>query len=243
MAAIRRRSAAHLIAALVLLAVSVVGLTSCSGGSASATATSRAGPEFTPDATLDAIARDLRDWPTPSPCEWSSDAKAFEPGFGPGSADFTRVDHALLPARPVGFRELESFSSAEAYLGWRVLRSGGNRFALDPQRSGVIDPVIRLMGRLGPPGLILSYAVLARGFALDFSQAPQAFSGRPSAEETIAGFRVRLSSWDNAVGAEFATGESHCGRPIVAAVFGYGYTLDDLREFIQSLSFAGRDMP
>jgi hypothetical protein len=123
------------------------------------------------------------------------------------------------------------FESAEDELGWRVLRTRSEAFALNEFNSWMenIDSGQRLR---------LRYRVGTGFFELEFLQEPgepPVMSERLSVEQ-VGRFVVFLHPPGDRISARFLTGEQKDGKPIVATVYADGR--EQAEEFIKSLVFS-----
>jgi hypothetical protein len=120
-------------------------------------------------------------------------------------------------------------SDAHAALGWAPLCPAGNvaPFELSDDGRRLIYPPDPGFGsrRPGP-----TFQQTPGGEGLDF--IPE-----PFATESINGFTVAFSEWGTRYDARFETGESANGEPIVASVTTRSGDVDNLRDFIESLTF------
>ncbi|HYM14030.1 MAG TPA: hypothetical protein VEZ14_00535, partial [Dehalococcoidia bacterium] len=133
---------------------------------------------------------------------------------------------------------ISTYAEAQERLGWNPLRNDDPRFTV--AQEGAIGALRTLKNRL--PSFEQMYQMVDRGPPIMIRQEPESDPDFPREHVT----KERLGPWDvelysdyGDVGAVFYSGASVDGQRIRVVAYApaeYGYTLDDIREFVGTLS-------
>jgi hypothetical protein len=133
---------------------------------------------------------------------------------------------------------ISTYGEAREKLGWNPLRNDDPRFTV--AQEGAIGDLRTLKNPL--PTFEQMYDMIDRRPPIMISQEPESypdFKRQHTAQEHLGAWDVELFIDSGDVGAVFYSGESVQGqriRVVVHAPSSDGYTLDDIREFVRTLS-------
>ncbi len=131
------------------------------------------------------------------------------------------------------------YDDAEQEVGWRVLRSVGSEW----EPVGGVGGIIETFPEVGLPRVRKTYAIKSKGIGTTILvQEPEPYvpAGTPTVKDVNVGpWQGQWISYGSVFGFVFLTGESAQGLPITASAFvdGDHYSEDELRTFIESLTF------
>jgi len=133
---------------------------------------------------------------------------------------------------------VSTYQEAAEKLGWNPLRNDDPRFTV--AQEGAIGALRTLKNAL--PTFEQMYEMIGRGPPIMIRQEPESYRDFPrqhTAQEHLGAWDVDLYTDFGDVGAVFYSGASVNGQRIRVVVFApakYGYTLDDIREFVRTLA-------
>jgi hypothetical protein len=133
---------------------------------------------------------------------------------------------------------VSTYDDAAEKLGWKPLRNDDPRFTV--AQEGAIGALRTLKNPL--PTFEQMYEMIDRGAPIMFRQEPESYPDFPrqhTTAEHVGAWDVELYTDYGDVGAVFYSGTSIEGQKIRVVAFAPssdGYTLDDIREFLRTLS-------